>query len=191
MKRIRSFGRRKRKRRGCERKEEEGKERGGKVRGLRRVVSVYDVNKATRLAIEAGLAKVCFGEQLMSPEGVPSVCVCACDGLPQVLLHSLSSSPPLPPVLFFSCPCPSSFASSYFYHFLVLKSVSSLLPHIIKGHIFIILLHFTTFLQRAGLPEARPTCSRRQGRRPPAAPSTAISKSSVFYDSPVIHRTDR
>lgn len=62
------------------------------MRGLRRVVSVYDVNKATRLAIEAGLAKVCFGEQLMSPEGVPSVCVCACDGLPQVLLLSSAFS---------------------------------------------------------------------------------------------------
>ncbi|MPC45221.1 hypothetical protein E2C01_038913 [Portunus trituberculatus] len=62
------------------------------MRGLRRVVSVYDVNKATRLAIEAGLAKVCFGEQLMSLAGVPSVCVCACDGLPEVLLGSSSSN---------------------------------------------------------------------------------------------------
>ena len=61
------------------------------MRGLRRVVSVYDVNKATRLAIEAGLAKVCFGEQLMSLAGVPSVCVCACDGLPEVLPVSFPS----------------------------------------------------------------------------------------------------
>lgn len=163
------------------------------MRGLRRVVSVYDVNKATRLAIEAGLAKVCLGEQLMSPEGVPSVCVCACDGLPQVLLFSPCSSFSLIPLFLPFLASLHFFVSIYLY--LIPKSVPSLLHHFISGRIFVILSHFTIFVSVPGVLGAclrRNRCAVDVGAAPPpAGPLMAISKSAVFYDSLVMHRTDR